>query len=515
MALWLAVANPYDPDLPGRVARYFSSSEFNSRGDSTPAHQFFDPRLIQPGSLERTLFSPGSTTGRSTLSLGEAVLNNVDGGLDDLIDHGWDGGALDLYRGPDDALVFPDDFTLMLSATMEQPEWDLETVVIRVRDRQFETSVPAQSELYAGNNALPDGLEGVAADLLGKRKPLVFGVVYNVSPPMVNTSRLIYQVSAANVAGSIVTVDAVYDNGVTLAAGAAYASQVDMETNAPAAAGYRVWTTAAGCYVRLGSSPAGTVTVDATEGATAADRTAAQVWRKAMLQSPTVTAGDVDAAAVAALDALNPAEVGLWVNSDETVAELADLAAGSVGAWWGQTVAGQFTLDRFDAPAGTPVATFEDPTSVERRVPSDHALPVWRVALSYQKNQTVQAGDNLAASVAVVRRGWLANEWRTEVATDATVQTVHPLAPALELQTALVDSVATAAEAARVQAMRGVHRDMLEVTTEMLTEFPTALLGEVVELVYDRFGMSAGKLFRVTGLSYDFGANEMTLTLWG
>src|SRR5574340_223539 len=124
-------------------------------------------------------------------------------------------------------------------------------IAIRIKNRQLELNTPIQTTKYAGTNSLPDGLEGVS-DIQGKSKPLLFGQCKNITPVLVNTSRLIYQVND----GAIITTNAaVYDNGVALTKGADYASQADMETNAPAAGAFRLWL--AGGYFRLGSTPAG------------------------------------------------------------------------------------------------------------------------------------------------------------------------------------------------------------------------------------------------------------------
>ena len=40
-------------------------------------------------------------------------------------------------------------------------------------------------------------------------------------------------------------------------------------------------------------------------------------------------------------------------------------------------------------------------------------------------------------------------------------------------------------------------------------------IGQVVTLVWPRFGLEAGKLMVVTGLRMDFGNNAIELTLWG
>ena len=105
---------------------------------------------------------------------------------------------------------------------MEQAIPDSRSYRIKIRDRQDEVDIPLQPTKYDGDNSLPAGLEGVAGDLKGKPKPICYGVVKNISPPQVNTSKLIYQVND----GAVQAVDEVYDSGIKLTKTSRYWSQV-------------------------------------------------------------------------------------------------------------------------------------------------------------------------------------------------------------------------------------------------------------------------------------------------
>ncbi|KKL24278.1 hypothetical protein LCGC14_2416890, partial [marine sediment metagenome] len=101
----------------------------------------------------------------------------------------------------------------------------------------------------------------VAGDLKGKPKPVLYGVVQNIAPPLVNTSKLIYQVADA----TLNSVDAVYDRGVALTDGGSYASEADLLNDGlePDPGEFKYYLV--GGYFRIGSSPAGVITADATE----------------------------------------------------------------------------------------------------------------------------------------------------------------------------------------------------------------------------------------------------------
>tara|TARA_R110000744_G_scaffold154666_1_gene269738 strand:- start:1130 stop:3571 length:2442 start_codon:yes stop_codon:yes gene_type:complete len=210
--VYLVTVSYYDVSGTAAGTLYYTNGTFNSSPTDTPADTHFAPRLKERPRLRRSTFSPGRTGGRATSAVGELVLINNDGGLDALNGYAFDARNIKVYRGEDTA-AFPGGFTLMLTATASGPAVVTRTEVrIPLRDRQTELDVPLQTTVYAGNNSLPAGLEGVAGDLKDKPKPLCYGVVRNISPPLVNTSKLIYQVSD----GAIDSVEAVRDSGVIL-----------------------------------------------------------------------------------------------------------------------------------------------------------------------------------------------------------------------------------------------------------------------------------------------------------
>ena len=107
---------------------------------------------------------------------------------------------------------------------------------------------------------LPDGVEGVEDDLKGKPKPRCYGECLNVSPPWVNTSKLIFQVHD----GLIEDIVTVYDKGVALTKGDPIGSLATLLTTTPTAGewDYYLGSASDGAYFRLGSSPAGLITAD-------------------------------------------------------------------------------------------------------------------------------------------------------------------------------------------------------------------------------------------------------------
>jgi len=451
MAEYAVIIKAYDPGTASEVTLYFSTNGYTSGPADAPANQYYEPLLENPGVFTFQMYSNGKLSGPASTGYGAIILINNIGQLDYLIDYGLDGREIIA------AEITPNGLAPFLIGTMEQPLPSLDQVSIRIRDRKAELDVPFQPTKYLGNNTLPAGLEGVE-DIKGKPKPRLYGVRYNVTPVLVNTSRLIYQMSDI----ALNDIPNVYDRGVALSKGTDYTDQTDMETNAPAAGTYRAWL-AGGCF-RLGSSPAGQVTADGVQGAAAANRTKAQIIKQ-IVQIP-IAASDCIEQGFIDLDKANAAEVGIYISTETTYAAVLDELC-SPDAWYGFENMGKFCIRRLELPGTTAITTIDDSKilGMERLATNDtgRGVPVWQVNLNYAKNDTVQTSD-LAAGVTDARRQWLNQQYRTVTAPDATVKTAHLLASELNVNTPMVDAAAAKTEAERLQVLFGTRRDYLKVT---------------------------------------------------
>lgn len=492
----------------------YSVFGFNSRPTDATPNRHYAPRLVRPGVLSLSLFRSGSTTG-TRVGFGGVQLANTDGGLDGLIDYGFAGGAIRVLSADRGSLY--SQFEVLFTGVMEQPVFDWNSVTISVRDNQSNlTTQLVQQNVYAGTNSGSplSGVEGTASDIKGARKPLVFGSVNNVRAVCVNTDRNIYQVHD----GSVAAISAVYAAGASQTAGATYADLATMQSTAPTAGQFRALPSLG--LFRLGTATNGVVTADVQQGASAADRTVAQVL-KAIAVRAGISSGSISSTDVTALDAACPQEVGVAVASEASASSAAAMAdvARSVGAWWGFDYSGQMRLGRLTEPSGTPVVSLDDTNvvSISRRRSADQGegVPAWRVKVLYARNQTVQA-TGLAASVTTARAAYLARRGRESVAEDAAVKTKHPLAVEMSFDTLLTAQADADTEAARLLALYKVRRDTLAVGVR-LTPAQAKLVtpGAIVRLTLGRYGMSGGRLFLVTEAVFDYSTDGIDLTLWG
>lgn len=519
--IYLYELTAYDPSAGSTtVLRYCTGGGFGTRPVDTPADVDFEGRIIEAGNFETHLFAEGTTRGRSEVGYGAIVLNNADGRLDGLIEYGMDGRSLVIRRGPADG-VYPSDFPIVFQGTMEQPEFGWRTVTIRIRDRLAEVAnKPMQTVKYAGDNSLPNGVEGIVDDLKGLPKPWLFGKAENFSPPLVNTSQLIYQLSHRQIA----SIQSVYDMGVALTPGTPRASLALLLSNTPAGGtfDYYLGSVSDGAYIKLGSSPTGQITVDATQGASASDRTVAQIVKSILINIAGISSGDIDDASVTETDAANSSVVGIWVGTGETaIGEVLEELCASIGASWYVSRAGEFKISRFAAPSGTAETSFESwqlvksDSGVERIASNDqgNGLPVYRVNLGYRRNFTLQSEADLAGA-ALTRLNFAGEEYRYAIATDASVQTAHLLAEELKVETLLTAEADAQAEATRLQALYGSRRDLLQLRIDN-TYTEAVDLNDVIEIAVNRFDWGNGKNFRVIGKVENFSSNITVLIVWG
>lgn len=478
------------------------------------AESHYESRIQVPPTVQRECFRDGRTFGRSQIGYGEMVLVNNDGGLDYMLGYSYSGRRIVIRMGTLQPNGLSYTWTTILVGSMEQVELSWQQVRVRVRDRLLDLAKPLQQVRYLGNNALPAGLEGSDDDLRGRPKPLVYGRVFNITPALVNTSRLIYQVHTG---GQVVSVNGAYDRGSLMTAGAAYASQADMEANAPAGGQYRVWNDATlGCFIRLGTNPAGTLTVDVTQGAS---RTVGQLFQAILLKAG-IDQADISTADITALDAAVNYEVGVYAGSqqDATALQLLDDLCASIGAFYATDIFGVFRIGRIVLPTGTSLATITSLQilKIERIASRDPGVgvPAWKVKLGWQRNYTIQ--KDLATTISASRKAFAAEEYRRQEVSDEAVKTANLLSPELEFNTVLCSKSDIPNEANRRLAIYKERRDIYQVTVRVDAQLASVLdLGNIVTLQVNRFGMSAGKKFLIIGVKSNMRGYLFDLTLWG
>lgn len=299
-----------------------------------------------------------------------------------------------------------------------------------------------------------------------------------------------------------------------------YADAADLEDDTLAPAPGEVKVYLGGGYFRLGAPPDGLITADVTEGATAGDRTAAQVFAKMLsdpLGAPLVefSSDDIDT-----LDAAFPYGVGFWSGlEDVRVSDMLDQLAASLGAWWGVDRDGVFRFQVLDeGPSGTPTfeVTANDIKGELERLPftDEHkGIPRWKTRIRFDRNWSVQETD-VAAGVSDARRADLAREYREAFTSEEVVRLRHPLAPDVAIDTLLTESIDALNLSSNQQDLYSTIRHRYRVRIPLTEETDLIDLNDLGTLTHARFGLSGGELVRVFHVEPDANAETLTLDLW-
>jgi hypothetical protein len=512
--------------------RFCDGLAYRLRPSEVPANALYRPFVKDPGWSRVDVFTAPGQYGHVTP--GECVLDDSSGAIGaQLIKYAFDGRRIIVRTGLRGA-AYPAGFVTIINGTMARaPMFAWNQVTFVPADLSAAQARPLQTARFAGNNVLPNGVEGLD-DLLGKVKPLVFALASNMTPVLCNTSKLIYQVSAP-IDGGLVACGAARDGGVplTLSASAPYTTIAEMIATAPAANSYRVLSTAAdGCYFRLGSSPVKGITCDAAYGTTA-DRTHAQTWRRVLAYSG-ISLSQISASDVATLDTALSAEIEFAVFDETNVDSALSLIGNSAASAWYGDQAGIYRLVQWAAPSGTPVATLTslrtDTMGIDDPVGNDGVAPAYLVSVSYGRNWTPQkdadlVGDKASAADTVrapgaraglPARAWLADPYRVAIAINTDVLASYRNAVKLEI-TSLISAAGPAqAFADGLLETYKVARQMTNFSGWLSDAQINAVRpGTVVLLRQERWNYGAGRLMRVAGVQIDRRIKKTELTCWG
>lgn len=204
----------------GEAVAYAASHPCITLPTDNPPQTFFDGRLSTPLQFDRSILSGKFVAGQSVIGYGAIEMANPDGFYDDIAIRGSiDGrrvvvrvGAANFLGRPPEIRHLADDvdyskFGVIFDGTARG--WELTETGLRllVRDLGYKLEIPIQKNLYGGLGDLDGG-----ANIAGVVKPILMGRCFNVTPVVVDSANLIYQVND----GPLREVIAVYDRGALL-----------------------------------------------------------------------------------------------------------------------------------------------------------------------------------------------------------------------------------------------------------------------------------------------------------
>lgn len=482
--------------------------------------------------ITRQLFDRGTTHGHSTAGFGYLDLVNENGQLDYLKNYGFDGRSyIGLFGDPRSNIST---FSLRLSGIMAGIEYTEHTLRVKLRDVQLLAVVPLNGTIYLGDDPDdpdPDGLEGTDNDLAGKRKPKLYGLRTNFSPPCVNAPKLIFQIND----GTVETPADMFDSGVALTTGTVYSDLAELLSTAPDPGESRTWKgdVDSGAYVRLGSSPTGEVTASCDEATSNANRRIARIVARMIEGATDLTVSTDD---LTDFDDHAGSQGGYWSGTDEVILGAAvDQVLASIGAHW---FGGKNGLIRIgwlaDPMIGPVVGPFYQAqiTDLQRITPSDAegSTLIWSVTQHYAGLDTVLTGTQVAGSVSDARRAYLAHEYRSTTWDDEGVLFAHPSARTFEVFSAIYDQSQAGNEAKRVRNLRKEPREFFEMEidgfdTDAVDDLTASLeLGSLVRILgddasgataYPRYGIPMDQYYIIISLDTLPRQRAMKVGVWG
>lgn len=190
--IWLVEVDAY-VDGVGLTTLRYSDEGYQTLPDDSPADTAYPARVIDPGTVTRTIFAGGTTFGRVEVGYGRIVLSNADGGLDALRTYGFGRRVVvksittTRQRG-----VAYSEAVARFTGIVAHVEADFDVVQLVLRDELGQLEVPYMDARFAGSSASTTGIEG-NGNIQGQIKPAALGgLLRNISPYLVNASEEVY-----------------------------------------------------------------------------------------------------------------------------------------------------------------------------------------------------------------------------------------------------------------------------------------------------------------------------------
>jgi hypothetical protein len=429
---------------------------------STDGHKTF-PTDAEEIQLPEALVKPYSVTfglpanqlwGMAEMSEGAIVVGNR--GTQSsfkwtyLADLNWVGRQAAVYVGPRGGRQAQ--FARVAQLITRQVQWDRSSLSLIVDDHGFLFDRQVQPTLYAGTG----GLEGDDS-IKGRPKPLLFGRVPRFEPVVVDGPNRIYQLND----GSMQAVDFVQDKGIALSFNANVA---DITASVPPAGTYN--TSLATGYIRLGSTPIGTVTCAARGHAGSTygyvDTAAGLVKLLGVVFAGLADPGELDGAAFAVLAAYT-AVVGHYTGTEPaTIRDVVNAVLSSTASWAWLRPDKVLTVGRLTDPdTTTPEFTLDSAADQIRISPWEiqpWEVPVWRVRVGFKRYWRVMSDSDLAGAVPEETRRDYAEEYRYVTAKDDATLADTPDAADITILTQLYAEADAQALADAQLALRKVPR---------------------------------------------------------
>lgn len=493
--------------------QYFADDEFITIPGDVPSNTNMRPRLIQAMNFKASIPLPTDLNAKGNISQGLIIIANNDGELDNLLIASWIGriftikvgGSFNVGKFNETSLLYSE-MPIILKGIIQDISWNEDEIRLTVRSRMSELDKSIQNTLYLGTGSL----EG-DSNLQDQPKPLAYGKIINIAPPLVDTVNLIYQLHD----GAMQAVDEVRDNGVLLLFDADYADITG--ATATLDAGEYATSLATG-FIKLGGIPDGQVTVDLQGDKTPSYTSkASEILRRiATTKSTFVDPDEIDSISFNDVSGDEISVSGIWLGHEKTSSftEVFNLLMLSDDGWWTLRRDGKLAVGLHIDPVKTiSIRTLEDKDILNKLERRKTPEPVWRYRIGYEKKNTVQDESSFAGSVSQADKFLWSHEHKFISARDIVIESSFLKAQDLEVLT-LINTSADATIQSSTRLIRDkVRRDLYKVVG-LRNNFQEKL-GTVIKLQISQFDLDSGKNFLLVGITENSNTRSVELELYG
>lgn len=475
---------------------YCSGTGFATKSTDTPANTWVEPRVIDPGTIRRELFSGNRTFGAIRPSFGGISLANTDGALDAWLGYGISGHPIVIYWG-DEGSAYPGGYTQVTQIYGKSLVANFESVRVNIEDRLKLLDKPVLKNTFLGTG----GAEGSEAGLYKQRG---FGEPVLLPPVILDTTKLIYFIHDDSVKTSLRASQTTYEGGVAITRGTDYTSISQMETSAPTAGQCRYLFDSKGVFVRLGSTPVYELrcNTNPSKDATTNHSTgtlAIEAGVTGASGGQALTNHFINDSSVTYLDMFN----------DQAQIQLFS---------YGFDLSDNFFTTVFAVP-GTSTYTFNQHNSwaITRNPPEGMAAPMYKISANIGKTYPA----NFASSATdVLKDNLTRSPYHLQVDNeDSSILDKHPNAPSVQLNVncKYINSVSGGWSTIynNFDTLFGTERDFITLKAPFNSDTLALDLHDTVTLQIPRFGMSSGKKFRIISQELHLRKPEITFGLWG
>lgn len=514
--IYLVRVKPYDPQQEQIITLYYSDKAFVTGTGASPANTVWQPRLLTPVQISKTLTFEGRLRGFAAPDAGDIVLASSDDGdgnnLDELILYFWDGYDIEIFLGGPDFSF--SEFGTLFTGKTEAIEYDFETLTIRIRDQKSQLQKSIQTNEYGGTG----GTDGPSS-LKDEIKPLCYGecLFEPIYLGVVNGLETFQYHDAANFnnAGSFIGVTS---NGVSL-------TEVGTRTaldGSPSAGEFTVDETQG--ILQIGGSIGDTVILCETIGGEDDNNNEITkpgevieflVTKTTNITFSGTTVSDFDdnftdsGQDVYRVDQVIKEET-------QTLDVVSDILE-AIGGFMTFDGSGNAVLGRLEEPRNKTIDfTFDDSDIFDVRLLS-RPPPVWRAIYKYARNWRPLQTSEIASSVGEDERAARLKEYANSVtARDTRVQNEHERAQSDVFRVNLKEGPNgdVSDEAGRTLDLFKKDRRIYEI--DVGTRGFNVGIGDFVSIdSYSRMQLDQGESFIVIGVDIDGQTNTSTLRLWG